>query len=81
VKSKTILLAAAISGLCLSSGCSLAPKAETIGECHGANRCGGKGDCGGKANGCRGLNACKSKGWLKMSFEKCKKKGGAFVKS
>ncbi len=79
---KSLLLAAAVSGLILgsTSGCSKFSKTNdsTVGHCHGVNSCKGKGDCGGKGHGCAGLNNCKGKGWVRKTQVDCEKLSGNF---
>lgn len=77
---KSYLIAAAVSGLVMASGCtSSQPSADAAqGQCHGVNACKGTGDCGGKTHACHGKNACKGKGWKKMSQADCEAEGGTF---
>ncbi len=77
---RSYLVAAALSGMVLASGCAMSEKtAETaVGQCHGINSCKATGDCGGKTHGCHGKNSCKGKGWKKMSKADCSTKGGTF---
>ena len=77
---KSYLIAAAVSGLVLASGCTTGTKTAdaSMGQCHGVNACKGTGDCGGKDHACGGKNACKGKGWKKMDKADCDAKGGKF---
>ena len=79
---KSYLVAAAVSGLLLTSGCastgSGSSAESTVGQCHGVNSCKGTGDCGGKDYSCAGKNSCKGKGWKKMTQSDCDEKGGTF---
>ena len=77
---KSYLVAAAVSGLLLTAGCTSTQSSAdmSVGQCHGANKCKGTGDCGGKTHACGGKNACKGKGWNKMSQADCDTKGGTF---
>ncbi len=81
---KSLLMAAAITGLMVSA-CSTTPKASTAnssevatGECHGVNSCKGQGECGGAGHSCAGKNSCKGQGWIKLSKVACDAKGGKF---
>ena len=78
---KTILLAAAVTGL-MMAGCSTAGSSSgtsvAAGECHGVNSCKGKGECGGAGHSCAGKNSCKGQGWVKLSKADCEGKGGKF---
>ena len=64
-------------------GCATTPHHE----CRGKNDCKGQGGCGTKASGCQGKNeckgkgACKGQGFVKMTAEDCKAKGGKVAKS
>lgn len=77
---KSYLVAAAVSGLMLTTGCTTSSTSADVamGQCHGVNACKGEGDCGGKSHACAGKNACKGKGWKKMTQEDCDTKGGTF---
>ena len=77
---KPYLVAAAVAGLMLTTGCSShQPVADaTTGQCHGVNTCKGTSECGGKDSSCHGKNECKSKGWIGMAEADCKTKGGTF---
>lgn len=77
---KSILIGAAVAGLCLAgSSCSSSSSKEVIGKCHGVNACKGAGDCGGRTHACAGHNKCKGAGWKKMTKSTCDTKGGKFV--
>lgn len=84
--SKSLLLAAAISGLAFSAVATektkgpIETKEETTvkGECHGANSCKGTSACHTATNSCAGTNSCKGKGWLKTTEKDCKAKKGTF---
>ena len=85
---KSLLAAAAVSGLILTSaygdaGAMKAKKAMEASEtvmCHGVNTCSGKGECAGKVGAielkCGGQNTCGGKGLLKMTKKECEAKGG-----
>ena len=64
---KTIIFSAAIAGLIASS----AVHAEQ-GSSAGKTSTVAEGEC-------HGVNACKGKGWVKLSKKECKKQGGKFV--
>lgn len=78
-KRNSALVTAAIAGI-LTAGTAFVPssaKAEDV-NCYGINTCKGTGACGSKATGasCGGSNACKGQGFIKVSSEECKSKGG-----
>lgn len=87
---KTIITAAALSGVVAAGGLALTSTpahAESKGQCHGVNSCKGKGDCHSKSHSCSGHNGCAGKGWKKMSQKECEhailesaKKKGMFFK-
>lgn len=80
IKGKGILLASAAALLLTSqafSADSNTQQAKPV-KCFGVNSCRGKGQCGEKnRNACAGQNSCKGKGWIFMSADECKSKGGA----
>jgi hypothetical protein len=45
-------------------------------HCTGVNSCKGTSDCKTAENACKGHNVCKGHGFLSMSAEECKTKGG-----
>lgn len=86
---KKLLLAAAFSGLTLTSTAIHAEETNTkTVMCYGVNACKGHGACAGKVDACSGKNgceaktscaghnSCKGKGFTKMSEKDCKDKGG-----
>lgn len=86
---KNLFLAAALSGLAMSSMANEAAKTAAPtkeeksqeGQCHGINSCKGTSACHSEKNSCAGTNACKSKGWLKTSEKECTTKKGHFKKA
>lgn len=50
-------------------------------KCTGINECKGQGACGmpDGSHACAGKNECKGKGWVKVSEEDCKAKGGTVL--
>lgn len=80
MNTKSMLIGAAVAGLCLAGCTSMSNTATaTVGQCHGVNACKGSGDCGGKGHACGGKNSCKGKGWKKMKKTACSDLGGKFV--
>lgn len=92
---KSLLTAAAISGLMLSAtGCATdsAKTTESQVMCYGVNSCKGQGVCAGKVDACSGKNgceakatchghnSCKGKGFIKLSKADCDAKGGKAAK-
>lgn len=56
-----------------------APVKEKAGKtvrCEGINACKGQSACMTKDSSCAGMNSCKGKGWVKVSEQECKAKGG-----
>ena len=60
-----------------------ASASETVAEvkCSGINSCKGTSACATATSGCQGQNSCKGHGWIKVSAEECKEKGGTEVTS
>jgi hypothetical protein len=48
-------------------------------HCTGVNDCTGKGACKSAANACAGKNACKGQGFIDLTDEDCKAKGGTIM--
>lgn len=48
-------------------------------HCMGVNECKGKGACKTEANACGGQNGCGGKGFVELSEEECKAKGGTVM--
>ncbi len=82
--SKSLFLAAALSGLALSAqaveGAKNSSKEVEVskGQCLGINSCKGTSACHSEKNSCAGTNSCKGQGWLKTSEKECKDKKGTF---
>lgn len=79
MKKNNFIVAAAVSGI-LGAAIMTVPstaKADDAakGKCWGANSCKTTGDCGAKdkSHDCAGKNACKGKGWKKMTEAECAK--------
>lgn len=88
MKSRSMLLNVAVSGMILAAGALYAGQGtqptqnlNVKGECHGVNSCKGTGACGGKGNSCAGKNSCKGKGWLELTKKECNDKKGEFKES
>lgn len=75
MKKNSFIVAAAMTGIMLSSTLSFAGDAPAAAaadtKCVGANACKGTGACGGAGHDCAGKNACKGKGWTKTSKADC----------
>ena len=76
-----ILLASAAAAIFASSPLlaqDVHPAAEGKVKCGGVNSCKGTAECNTKAdpNACKGKNACAGKGWISLTKEECKAKGG-----
>jgi hypothetical protein len=79
-----ILLATAAAALFVSNPLlaqDVHPAAEGKVKCGGVNACKGKAECNTAAdvNGCKGKNECAGKGWISLTKEECKTKGGKVV--
>jgi hypothetical protein len=81
MNTKGFRLAAAVAGLLMTS-----PLVAIAGEgkaakvmCEGANSCKGKSGCKSARNACAGKNGCAGKGWVAVTEEECKAKGGKIV--
>jgi hypothetical protein len=48
-------------------------------HCMGINECKGKGACKTEANACAGHNGCGKKGFVEVTEEECKTKGGTIM--
>ncbi len=48
-------------------------------HCMGVNECKGKGACKTDANACAGQNGCGKKGFVEITEEECKAKGGSVM--
>lgn len=61
------------------------PEGDMAGEktakvhCMGINECKGKGACKTEANACAGHNGCGKKGFVEVTEEECKTKGGTIM--
>ena len=78
---KGAVIATAVAGLFLAKGAVAQgygePKAEAAKvHCEGVNACKGQGACSGGGHDCAGKNTCKGKGWIDLSADECKTKGG-----
>ena len=75
-------VATAAAGLFLGGAAGTVSAAET-GKIHcvGLNECKGTSDCKTASNACKGQNECKGQGFLSMTAEECKAKGGKIEKS
>jgi uncharacterized membrane protein len=85
MKIKGLLVASAALGLMAAApGVAMADHHEDGGKvkCQGINACSGKGECGAAdgSHDCGGKNSCKGKGWVKVSADECKEKGGTVQK-
>ncbi len=81
MKTKGICLAAAVAGLLMTT-----PLIAFAGEgkdakvkCEGVNSCKGKSSCKSAKNACAGKNGCAGKGWVVLTEDECKEKGGKNV--
>lgn len=78
---KGAVIATAVAGLFIARGAiaqeqgAKTSASKTV-HCEGVNACKGKGACAGAGHDCAGKNDCKGKGWLDMSEQECKAKGG-----
>ena len=45
-------------------------------QCFGVNGCKGMGSCKTAMNACKGQNSCKGHGFVELSADECKEKGG-----
>ena len=75
-------LATAAAGLFLAgaTGTVSAAEAGKI-HCVGLNACKGKSECKTANNACKGQNECKGQGFVYMTPDACKAKGGTIEKS
>jgi uncharacterized membrane protein len=81
---KGFLLATAAAALFVSSPIlaeDVHPAAPGKVKCGGVNACKGKAECNtaSNANACKGKNACAGQGWISLTEEDCKAKGGKVV--
>lgn len=70
--------AALILSGCAASGDKMSAGGASMVHCAGVNSCKGTSECKTAENACKGQNACKGHGFLSMSAEDCKAKGGTF---
>lgn len=78
-KFKTGALIAASAAVLVMSGYAAADdmsKGEAKVHCTGVNSCKGTSDCKTAENACKGQNVCKGHGFLALTAEECKTKGG-----
>ncbi len=75
------VIATAVAGLFIAKGAmaeesgAKTPAGQMV-HCQGVNSCKGQGACAGAGHDCAGKNDCKGKGWVDMSADQCKAKGG-----
>ncbi len=80
---KTLLVGtvAALFGCAGSKEPAKAPSgtvANTV-RCQGINECRGKGTCAGNGHPCGRHTPCKGQGWLSVTADECKQKGGTVL--
>jgi hypothetical protein len=80
MSTKGALIAAMAAGMFTT----LTPVVATAGDaakvhCQGVNSCKGKSACNSASNSCAGKNSCKGKGWIELTEQECKAKGGKVV--
>lgn len=75
-----VLIAAGAAALvlagCAATGSNAGSAKMAQVHCTGVNACKGTSDCKTAENACKGQNVCKGHGFLNMSAEECKAKGG-----
>lgn len=79
---KGALIATAVAGLFVAGGAAAQDGGGTASnvKCLGINDCKGTSACGVPGgHSCHGANECKGKGWISVSEEECKKKGGTVL--
>ncbi len=78
---KGAVIATAVAGLFVAKGAlavesgAKTPAGQMV-HCQGVNACKGQGACAGAGHDCAGKNDCKGKGWVDLSADQCKAKGG-----
>ncbi len=78
---KGALIATAVAGLFVARAAvaqeqgTKTPAGKLV-HCEGVNACKGQGACGGAGHDCAGKNDCKGKGWIDLSEQECKARGG-----
>ncbi|MGH1349208.1 MAG: BufA2 family periplasmic bufferin-type metallophore [Methyloligellaceae bacterium] len=80
-KTSGTAIAAAAAALILS-GASVGVTSAQAGDgkkvhCYGVNSCKGTSACKTASSACKGQNGCKGKGFLSLTAEECKAKGGS----
>ena len=77
-KFKTGAVIAAGAALLIMGGMANADEKATEAKVHctGVNSCKGTSDCKTAENACKGQNVCKGHGFLALTAEECKAKGG-----
>ncbi|MEO8418977.1 MAG: hypothetical protein ABI475_09655 [Methylophilaceae bacterium] len=70
--------AALILSGCATHGDKMSSSSASMVHCAGVNSCKGSSECKTAENACKGQNACKGHGFLSMSADECKAKGGTF---
>lgn len=74
--------AALVLAGCTSSGGTMSgASGSSMVHCAGVNSCKGTSECKTAENACKGQNACKGHGFLSMTADECKAKGGTFPNS
>jgi hypothetical protein len=55
------------------------PQQKTLVACLGGNSCKGQSVCKSFNHGCQGMNTCKGKGFVLITEQACKQKGGKII--
>ncbi len=79
MNAKNLLIASAVATLFIT-GAAIARADQSASsdlvKCVGVNSCKGHSACKSAHNDCKGKNACKGQGFLEMSEQQCRDKGG-----